>query len=195
MVDFKISNTQNFIFRNREFSLFQRKVLTRLSLFAVSRAQIRKVDAISSSLPEQYSISSISTISNTIYWLLHVNTGIKAVFLAFLVVDYFGPVVFLDKIAALDYILCIALVVISGCIWFLRYSFYGKYSILRFISSSHSHASKATQHQLINVIQFLSEILHSTWKVLNSIFWKLGCPEKLQTKVDRLQKFILLSHV
>ncbi|CAL8142557.1 unnamed protein product [Orchesella dallaii] len=152
--------------RNSEFTSYQRKVLNRLSHFGVSRALILKLasnSSRSSGSSEKYSIENIPTICNAVYWILRVNAGIKAVFLAFLVMDYFGPVVFFDKIAALDFILCIALIVLADSIWSLRYPFY--------------------------------EILHSTWKVLNSIFLKLGCLLELQGNVDQLQKSIMVTHM
>jgi len=107
----------------QEFCSYQRKIIGKTPYLAVNRFQIVKLN---SKFTTRYYLDSIPTIGNLMYWILTVNSGIKSVFLAFLALEYFGPVEFVDKIAVLDYVLCVALTCLSWSIYFNKYPFYGK---------------------------------------------------------------------
>lgn len=111
---------------NTEFANYQRSILNRLGYFGISFTRIIARDSPSS---VQHALTSITGFGHLICCILYLNTFVKSIFLAFLVMDYFGPVVFLDKIAALDYILCFGLVVLAVLIWFKRYPLYGKLEV------------------------------------------------------------------
>ncbi|CAL8142555.1 unnamed protein product [Orchesella dallaii] len=99
----------------QEFATYEREVANNLGYFAISKTRFIKTNS------QEYLITSTSPLALLIYWAFYCNTFIKAIFLAFLVADYFGPVVFLDKIAALDYILCVGIVLCGLSVWYLRY--------------------------------------------------------------------------
>lgn len=112
--------------KNLEYVGFQRKVLSKLGYFGISTARIQEYGSYTG---QHYELTGNTTVGILMYFILHVNVSIKAVFLAFLVTDYFGPIEFLDKIASLDYILCTGLVVIGAWMFLFRYPFYGKCGI------------------------------------------------------------------
>lgn len=113
---------------NEEFAKYQRSVLNNLAYFAGTTTRISKRSS-SKDGTGAYYLTNNTMFGVLLYWAYHINALIKAVFLAFLMTDYFGPVMFFDKIAAVDYILCFWLVVIALFIWFKRYPFYGNYTI------------------------------------------------------------------
>ncbi|CAL8142560.1 unnamed protein product [Orchesella dallaii] len=99
-----------------DFTEYQRKILGNLGYYGLAQTRIDKKQR-----KNDYFLRSTYTLPKILYWCYYANTLLKAIFLAFLILDYFGPVVFLDKIAALDYILCVGIVTLGSCIWFLRY--------------------------------------------------------------------------
>ncbi|CAL8116195.1 unnamed protein product [Orchesella dallaii] len=105
----------------QEFSAYQRKSLDLLSFVAVNRYRVLRKENKNSFY---YALDSIPVIGSCLYWIITFNTGVKAVFLAFLITDYFGPVEFADKIGALDYILCTGLIVLAWTIFFEKYPLY-----------------------------------------------------------------------
>lgn len=109
--------------KNLEYVGFQRKILSRLGYFGISTTRIMEFGSYTG---QNYHLSSNTAFGIFMYTVLHINVTIKAIFLAFLVMDYFGPIEFLDKIASLDYILCTGLVVIGAWMFLLRYPYYGK---------------------------------------------------------------------
>lgn len=46
-----------------------------------------------------------------------------------------------------------------------------------------------------NLNFIILEILQNMWKVLNSIYWKHGCPDTLRSRVDQMQRYILGQHL
>lgn len=103
----------------REFSRYEREVANNLGYFAIT------LTGFSRGPFGTYRLKSTAYIAQLIFWGCYLNTFIKAVFLCFLVTDYFGRVVFLDKIAALDYILCVGIAVCGTLVWGMRYPLHG----------------------------------------------------------------------
>ncbi len=155
-----------------EFSRYEREVANKLGYFAITLTGFYR-DPFGN-----YRLKSTAPIAQLIFWGCYLNTFIKAVFLCFLVTDYFGPVVFLDKIAALDYILCVGIAVCGTLVWGKRYPLHGTVCIL---------PNKTLKNVLfLNwSISFTLEIMHGFWTIENSIFQNLGCPEDLKAAVER----------
>lgn len=113
------------------FETYQRKIVNNLGYFAMARTRVgirlktTELKNTGKQAKEEFYLESTSVVAQLIYWFFYTNTSIKAIFLAFLITGYFGPVEFLDKIAALDYILCVGIVTFGSCIWFKRYPLYG----------------------------------------------------------------------
>ncbi len=73
-----------------------------------------------------YSLKSTTPLAQFTFWGCTVNVLIKFAVLGFLVIGYFGPLEFLDKIAPLDYILCASIPLIGTSIFGFRYPLHGK---------------------------------------------------------------------
>ncbi len=103
-----------------EYCEYERKIANRLGYADVSRTYFYR-DALGN-----YSLKSTTPLAQFMYWAGTVNLLIKLAFLVFLVAGYFGPLEFLDQIAALDYILC-AFIAFNGMyIFMFRYPLHGK---------------------------------------------------------------------
>lgn len=109
--------------KNNILTEYQQKIVNKMGFFAMTRSRIGGGNG---KVNGDYFLESTPVPAQFIYWMFYINTTIKAVFLVFLVADYFGPVLFLDKIAALDYILCVGIVTLGSCIWFPRYPLHGR---------------------------------------------------------------------
>lgn len=108
---------------NLEYVELQRKIFNKLGYFGITTTKIiRHV----SCTEQSYKLTSNTVCALLIYIVLHINVTIKGIFLCFVIMEYFGPVVFLDKIASLDFVLCIGLVGIGASMLLSRYPFYGK---------------------------------------------------------------------
>ncbi len=97
--------------KNLEFVEFQRKLFNQLGYFGTTTTRIIRLDSYAGL---NYSLNSNTVFALLIYTILLINAIIKGIFLAFVITEYFGPVEFLDKIASLDFILCICLVGIGA---------------------------------------------------------------------------------
>lgn len=102
-----------------EFVQFQRTIANKLGHFAITLTSFNK-DSFGN-----YSIKKTSTFLHIWFWGFVINNFIKAIFLCFLVIEYFGPIGLLDKIAALDYILCFTLGALGTLIWGYTYPLHG----------------------------------------------------------------------
>lgn len=109
--------------RSLEYVGFQRKILSKLGYFGISTTRIIEFGSYTG---QHYQLTGNTALGMFMYIILHINVTIKAIFLAFLVMGYFGQVEFLDQIASLDYILCTGLVVIGAWMFLLRYPYYGE---------------------------------------------------------------------
>ncbi len=109
--------------KNVEFVEFQRKLFNRLGYFGINTTRIIQHTSYTS---QSYLLTKNTVCALLMYTVLHVNVTIKGIFLVFVLMEYFGPVEFLDKIASLDFILCICLVGIGASMLLFRYPFYGK---------------------------------------------------------------------
>ncbi|CAL8076341.1 unnamed protein product [Orchesella dallaii] len=101
-----------------DFSEFQWETLNYLAYFATTTNQIEKLKS------GKYVPKSIPELALWFYRISIVNAMVKTVFIALLVTDYYGPILFEDKIVALDYLLIICLVTITWSMYFNRYPLY-----------------------------------------------------------------------
>lgn len=147
--------------RNFEYVAYQRTLLNRVCNVGITPVKVLENGSRPSG-EKQYRLERLSLFEALLWLVLHVNVLIKTVFLVFVVVDYFGPVEFLDKVATLDYFLCSGQVVILVIVM-KKYPLY--------------------------------ESIHALWTLLNSIYFKHGCPSKIMTDVDRLGRKNIYIHL
>ncbi len=124
----KTSSSVRILRRKNEFAKYQRTILNNLAYFAGTTTRILKRSSSKNGIGAYY-LTNNTLFGALLYWAYHINALIKAVFLVFLMTNYFGPVMFFDKIAAVDYILCFGLMVIAFFIWSKRYPFYGNSTV------------------------------------------------------------------
>lgn len=138
-----------------EFSKYERKIATRLGNFAVTPTTFKKDNM------GNYSLQRTSLVAQFLYWGAAVNTLIKFGFLCVLISGYLGSIPFLDKIAALDYFLCVGIATFGGFIWGSRYPIHGKVPELSNKSYIFVYIAKCCSFQKLSIL-FGSSKIQST---------------------------------